>query len=283
MYIHKHRALARTLAVAALSIGLLASTVAPAGAAAATGTTAEYVALGDSYAAGQGAPPYSDAACLTNPADSYPALVAATKGITRVEVVACSGATVKTVRETQLDSLSKATKLVTVTVGANDVQPTAILAACSMDAASWGCRAALAKYAVALRELGSSVPQLAKDIRRAAPGAKIVATGYPMLFESGLSPAFDQANTLTAGLNAVLAAAWLSKGARFVDVNSAFAGHRIGSADPWINYNLFNPAANFLEPASFHPNAAGYQAYAGRVLSVQPRGWFTFLNLRPAA
>jgi lysophospholipase L1-like esterase len=41
-----------------------------------------------------------------------------------------------------------------------------------------------------------------------------------------------------------------------VDVTAAFAGHGIGSPDPWINAT---------GPDAFHPTAAGYTAYTAAI------------------
>jgi hypothetical protein len=82
-----------------------------------------------------------------------------------------------------------------------------------------------------------------------------VVTGYPLL----LDPAIPQAALVNNGviaLNRVIAAATQASGPGFiyVDVVDAFAGHAIGSADPWI---IAPPS---LE--AFHPTTAGYLAYA---------------------
>ena len=51
---------------------------------------------------------------------------------------------------------------------------------------------------------------------------------------------------------------WFEKnGAVFVDVETAFTGHGIGSSSPWINaFSIFNTSA------AFHPNSTGYANYA---------------------
>jgi lysophospholipase L1-like esterase len=45
----------------------------------------------------------------------------------------------------------------------------------------------------------------------------------------------------------------------YVDVTEQFEGHGIGSSAPFIN----GPSAGF--PEAFHPNAAGYRAYADAI------------------
>ncbi|MFF3601990.1 hypothetical protein ACFYYK_41700, partial [Kitasatospora indigofera] len=55
---------------------------------------ANYVALGDSFTAGQGAPPYKAGACLQSKYASYPSIAAAFSRLRLIENKACSGATV---------------------------------------------------------------------------------------------------------------------------------------------------------------------------------------------
>ena len=103
-------------------------------------------------------------------------------------------------------------------------------------------------------------------IAKAAPGATIVVTGYPVLFETPPTTdpnyaAIAQINTATAALNTTIAVAVAlvaSTGVdiRYVDVSPYFTGHRIGSPDPWIN-----PSG----PDAFHPTAAGYVAYTAAI------------------
>jgi hypothetical protein len=81
-----------------------------------------------------------------------------------------------------------------------------------------------------------------------------VLTGYPYLFDPS-HPFAAVANGLAATLNAVIAGVALATGAHYVDVTAAFAGHGVGSADPWLNFNPDNP----LDPANFHPNGEGYR------------------------
>lgn len=53
---------------------------------------------------------------------------------------------------------------------------------------------------------------------------------------------------------------------RFVNPTGVFGGHAICSSDPWINglIGFYKGPSGFkvVDPASFHPNRAGQQAYA---------------------
>src|SRR5829696_952174 len=91
--------------------------------------TVQYVALGDSYAAGQGGGDYLNN-CLECP-NGYPYLLDAEKRIHLRTNVACTGASTDEVAETQLSALNRGTRLVTLTVGAADLDLSRVLAACT--------------------------------------------------------------------------------------------------------------------------------------------------------
>ena len=211
-----------------------------------------YAALGDSYAAGVGGGDYLDA-CLTSP-NGYAADLADDPGRVHSTLLGCVGATVDVVAATQLGGLDLRTKLVTITVGANDLGLEAVTAAC-LAGTLQECQAAVQAALANLTPFAADLVATLAAVREAAPKATIVVTGYPLL----LDPSLPQAAVVNAGviaLNRVIAAAVAASGDGFiyVDVVAAFAGHGIGSADPWI---VAPPA-----PDAFHPNPAGYAAYA---------------------
>ena len=230
-----------------------------------------YVALGDSYAAGQGAGSYENA-CMQSSL-SYPERLDDIKHVKLIADASCSGATTRDVLVQQLSVVRKNKNigLVTVTVGANDLGGTGVVAACAASISSPECRAALdAAYALMTPQSSTVPSRLALRLTAAlgtvaatAPRAKILVTGYPYLFET--PPATDpnyaaiaEITKATAALNTTIASvaqrlARVGVDIRYVDVTAAFAGHGIGSPDPWIN------AAG---SDAFHPNAAGYLAYA---------------------
>jgi lysophospholipase L1-like esterase len=221
-----------------------------------------YVALGDSYAAGQGADPYLNA-CLQS-TNGYPAVLDSVKGTNLLRNASCRGATTEAVVATQLSALNRGTTLVTLTVGGNDLNVDAVAAACKA-AVPVGCQAALTA-ASALLGSGVFANRLATtyaDVAVAAPHARILVTGYPYLFETpGVAdPNFatiSAVNSATTALNATIAGVVAQAHAagadiHYVDVTAAFALHGIGSIDPWIG---------FAGLEAFHPNAAGYRAFA---------------------
>ncbi|MDQ0574594.1 SGNH/GDSL hydrolase family protein [Agromyces albus] len=209
-----------------------------------------YAALGDSYAAGVGGGGYLDT-CLTSPA-GYPSLLSADPGVNHEALLACTGATTADVT-TQLSALTRQTKLVTVTVGANDLGLDVLATAC-LTRTIEECLAAVAVAQARFPQLAVDLATTFASIRAAAPKATVVVTGYPLLFESPTDPRKLAVNQGIALLNDLIEASAAAAGFLFVDVESAFAGHGLDSADPWI-HDIFSAEA-------FHPTIAGYQAYA---------------------
>lgn len=248
--------LRRQRSTIAAGLATLAMVVGAAAVPAQASSKTTYVALGDSYAAGQGAGPYLDT-CFRSE-NSYAELADQAKSIKLATNAACSGNTTADVAATQLRRLNKSTELVTITAGGNDLNVGAVAVLCGADLASLACQQSLAsaQNLMSSGELSSRVARLIRAVKAEAPRAKIVVTGYPHLFESapGLP---DQANLFVDFLNRAIYQAAGDAGAQYVDVTGAFAGHGIGSADPWINDASSVP----LTPDSFHPNAAGYKAY----------------------
>ena len=222
----------------------------------------EYVALGDSFTSGQGAPPYvaDGTDCLRSKRASYPIFTDLISPYRLVANRACSGATVSNV-VVQLTGVSASTKLVTLTVGGIDAGSNAVLAACagSPTAPDLDCAMELGQTTSRLTALAAQLPGLYAMMATALPNARIAVLGYPLLFERNDSSVLDDlVNGGTVALNdvikgSVLAAATVSPRIHFVDVTQEFARHGIGSAVPYI---AFNPAG-LASQANFHPNALG--------------------------
>jgi lysophospholipase L1-like esterase len=263
------------LAAAAAALALVA------GFSAAPATAAEdpsrppapvYIALGDSYAAGTGggayiAPPSGLPAECLQTAEAYPVIRNATLNL------ACAGATtvdVAAVADRYAAAL-KSAQVVTVTVGGNDVDAVQTTVACTVSASSPACRSALYNsLAVKLRELPGRIAAMLDTVKKKAPHARIVLTGYPRLFT--VSPAFTAEQTQGARmmnaaadlLNATIGYSALVNRVKYVGVAERFSGHGIGSADPWLvpPAGLCNPSVN-CSPSpfdAFHPTATGYSS-----------------------
>lgn len=215
----------------------------------------DYVALGDSYAAGQGALPYTDPSCVLSQ-KGYPAIADKLQDVELTANAGCSGWTMDAVLANLPVAALQDAEIVTLTVGANDLNSTDVLIACLPNPQSDQCIAAGTRVETMLTD-GSFAGELATlvaTIHVLAPEAKIVLTGYPLLFDPS-HPFAAVGNRLAGALNQVIAGVAAATGSQYVDVEAAFAGHGVGSADPWINFNSDNP----LDPANFHPTGEGYR------------------------
>jgi lysophospholipase L1-like esterase len=259
------RVLARVAAVAAAA-GLGVAGLA--GSASADITIQQYVALGDSYASGVGAGDYADDGtdCYRS-AHAYAKQASVALG-ERLWFEACSGARVEDVVANQLNHLYPVnTEHVTIGVGGNDAGFSSVLGACAgTDTAL--CKTAITNARTVITDsLPAELDDLYTQVETKAASADVVVVGNPRLFnETACSGALaitpeeqallNDAADLLAETTAAVAA---DHGFDFADPRAAFEGHGVCSADPWIlGYT------GTLE--SFHPNAAGQDAYTDVVL-----------------
>ncbi|PPL17084.1 hypothetical protein GY24_11915 [Microterricola pindariensis] len=215
------------------------------------------MAIGDSFTAGQGAPPYSSETCKQSKWAGYPRIAAAASlGAYKLTANnACSGARIADV-PAQLAGADPATALVTLTVGGIDAGSNGVLAACAAGPDTDQCRAAIAASTAAIAALGPQLVGLYNQLAATLPDARIVVLNYPRLFKPGAAPLGELVNAGTDALNAVIAGAVAATGnpkVTLVNVTDEFAGHAIGDKLPYIG---FNPA-DVTAAANFHPNALG--------------------------
>lgn len=209
-----------------LALATLSPIVSSAAAAAPSATTGlSYVALGDSYAAGRGLTPTTGKpvpGCDQSSID-YPHRVAESLGMSLTDV-SCSGATTanviskpqKTVAGTapvQLPALSSKTRVVTITIGGNDIGFFTTASACValsptgpiLSTGKANCRETYVKdgvdtladrvSGVLLTGGGSGKKGLTTTfaaVKKAAPNARVFVVGYPTILP-------DPANTPAAG------------------------------------------------------------------------------------
>ncbi|NVM94490.1 SGNH/GDSL hydrolase family protein [Arthrobacter wenxiniae] len=259
MYLHRLRIFAARTGVAALmSLGLIAG-IAGAPATAQSAPPVTYTVLGDSYSAGTGGGAES-LPCLQSP-NGYGNDYAAATHQAMVNL-ACYGATAAQVQALQVPLIPATTRLITLTVGGNDIGTGDVSAACVAAPQSSTCTAALQASLEKLTKLPAQLKSLIRAVKAKAPRAKIAFLGYPELFEPANMAALGYpaaqvaaAKTMNGAaelLNGTIAWTALTNGARFVPVSWAFAGHGIPSASQWI------VGPGDANPFVFHPTAAGY-------------------------
>ena len=105
------------------------------------------------------------------------------------------------------------------------------------------CAGALAATRSLIQDqLPGLLDSLYAQVAEAAPGARVVVTGYPHLFSPKFGPYFGastaEQQALNEGadqLNAVIADAAAHHGFQFVDVTRRFDGHGVNAPDPSIS------------------------------------------------
>ena len=237
-----------------------------------------YVAMGSSFAAGPGiepAEPGSPAACVRS-ARNYANLVAARIGA-RLTDVSCIGATTANIlmrkqngQPPQLDAVGPGTRLVTVTIGGNDIDYFGSLSAYSChDSGRRPCHAVdIGAIERTLPSLTSRLEEVVTAIRARAPHARVLLVSYftvlPATGGCAYVPlsadhmAFER--SLAATLAQDTATAARATGATLVDLAGASEQHDACSAQPWVN--SFYPTSGDWP---YHPTPAG-MAGAARLI-----------------
>jgi lysophospholipase L1-like esterase len=275
---------------------LLAAVVLPAAAGSATAAPSgaeDYVALGDSYAAGPLIPVQTGtpAGCQRS-TRNYPSLVAETLGLPAVHDVSCSGATTEHlaapqevplgVNAPQLDALDEDTTLVTLTIGGNDIGFAEIVSECARRSPLQPTGAACRDFyhADGSDELADRIAAAAPDVDAAlaaitdrSPDARVLLVGYPAILPDtgpGCFPVVPFSPGDTAylretekRLNAMLADRAAAAGVHFVDTYTPTIGHdacRLPGVK-WVEGLVPTAPA-----APVHPNALGMAAMAAAVV-----------------
>jgi lysophospholipase L1-like esterase len=247
----------RTTVLACL---VTSSLLIPAAPAAAAADDIDYIAMGDSYSSGVGAP--GQAGLCLRSSRSYTTQWAQRNDPASFRTVACGGATTGDVRSFQVPYLSSRTDLVSLTIGGNDAGFADTVISCTLGSEA----ACTAKVNQARTYITGTLPSRLDStyhaIRQKAPNARVIVLGYPRLFDTssatcgigGMSLAKRRA--LNAGadvLAGIIRDRAEAAGFTFADVRDRFDGHGACAAGPWINGLTLLPPTD-----SFHPNTAGY-------------------------
>jgi hypothetical protein len=255
----------------------------------ASAASVPYTALGDSYSAGEGNEPFDGSCHRALRGDSaYPRILPTLVGyLSPPNFHACTGAVIADIwrrhqpsmpgQSTQTRYVHPSDRLVTLTVGGNDLRFATILRECLLHSDCTESTAAKADEADLLTIQPKLVNAYTQVRARMSPAGYLVVAGYPHLFASGseagcnplisakesawIDKLVDRGNARIAA--AVQAARLRSSNVSYVDVTSDFAGHELCSDDPWL-YSLklsLREGRNLLQ-GSYHPTRAGQGAYA---------------------
>ena len=240
-----------------------------------------YVSMGSSFAAGPGVGTPADTPpdrCRRS-MDNFAHQLARKRRLDLVDV-SCSGATTANVLTpwselpAQIDAVTSDTRLVTITIGGNDVQYIGNLmrAACAFartdDGKPRACpptpvvsEAAYAKVAAAMREIVVAV-------RARAPRARLIFVDYlAVLPQDGVCALTPMSNadaavsrTIAARLAALTRDVAVETGVETVRASKISRGHDACAKHPWVSG--FDDPGGPRTAAAYHPNGAGMAALA---------------------
>lgn len=287
MYASTYNPSRRVLRALSLALALLAifAAVAASGARA-----ANYVSLGDSYAAGPLIPnPVLPLGCLKSD-HNYPHLAAPSIGLT-LRDASCSGATTVDMTQPQsieidgpnppqFNSLDAETTVVSLTIGGNDIGFSEVAQSCiTLNPFSSPCKnkydsGGKDQLAERIEATAPKVAAVLQGIHTRSPAAKIYVVNYPAIFPetgSGCWPqlpiSFTDAPYLRSTeqhLDSMLATQAAANGATLVNWYQASIGHDAckSSSTRWVE-----PLVPGELAAPLHPNKAGMAGGAAALVA----------------
>jgi lysophospholipase L1-like esterase len=221
-----------------------------------------YVALGDSYSAGNGAGNYdSSSGDCHRSFSAYPYLWKNAHAPSSFADTACSGAVTADVLNNQLGPLNSSTGLVTITIGGNDAGFADVMTTCVTGSDSTCVNRVNTAEDFARNTLPGRLDAVYNAIRSRAPSAHVVVLGYPDMYTLntfciGMSATkhkkIDEAADVLDSTTASVAAA---HGFSFGDVRSTFHGHELCSGDDYLHSLVISPSWE-----SYHPTATGHSS-----------------------
>jgi lysophospholipase L1-like esterase len=251
-----------------------------------------YVAIGSSFAAGPGVGDRARGSILLCERSdaNYAHRLAPRIGLTLRDVT-CSGATTDNVLRVgqyfqpgQVNAVQPQTKLVTITIGGNDVGYLAALTAgaCASDPSDVPflvrligvCRAlSEAVIAEGFAALPSQLTAIAAAVHSRAPAARIVFVDYAtVLPESGTCARLhltdrqaQRGREIAERLRDVMTEAAHMSHSAIVHASDITRGHDVCSPDPWVFGFEFPAHFPFFGPAPFHPKSQAMQAVADAI------------------
>lgn len=238
-----------------------------------------YISIGDSVAAGVGLSDYADASACNRTQQSYPVVVANQLNYEHINV-ACGGATIldgligsqvvnKLALQPQMDTLKEvqAPNLVTLTIGANDIDWVALMANCY----AGDCNSASSRdrIATSLSSLSSNLGNVLNLISELNydDQTRVLVTGYYDLFSpdplegcrelTGLTnDELEWIGDVQDSLNRVIkAAADTNDVVDYIELN--LDDHGLCSENPWVQ--------GLGAPTPFHPTESGQAELARQI------------------
>jgi lysophospholipase L1-like esterase len=270
------------------------SVTATTGTASAAPAYAEYVALGDSAAAGPLIPEQDllDPGCLRS-SENWPSVLAESLGVPEFRDVTCSAAVADDFEggqttflgavPPQFDALTPTTDLVSLTIGGNDIGLVGAALGCVNllpEPAGASCQRRLTaggvdQLAVKIDAFAPEFAAVLDGIRARSPEAEIVVVGYGTYVRpGGCYPAqplwgrdSDYLQASIDRLNALFAAEAEAHGATFVDIAPPSVGHDVCAP---VSERWFEGLVPTTVAAPLHPNRrgmAGIGAYVADALA----------------
>jgi lysophospholipase L1-like esterase len=257
---------------------------------------APYVAMGSSFAAGPGVGSRTADSPIrcSRSADNYAHLFAQKRGLALADVT-CSGATTQSILKggrslpPQLDAVGPQTKLVTVTIGGNDVSYLGNLFGWSCENApqrihpAWSrlvCKV-IPKAAVEAKFSGleGRMRKIVDGVHQRSPNAKVIFVDYvTILPATGSCPdklplseaELERARAVASRLAALTGKVAKETGSGLVKASELTEGHDVCSADPWVFGLQFPESPSIYGPVAYHPNAESMHAVADRLDQLAP-------------
>ena len=260
-----------------------------------------YVAMGDSYSAGQGAFVYDGGTTTTNrcykSANAYGRLLHLnpTSPFSLGGFVACGGAIASDIYETktypgvypQVTALTDQNRLVTITIGGNDIQFANAIITCADPTKACDGAIGLSRNNLAILEVNLQKAYI--SILQKAPQAKVYVLGYPPIIATGSGclvgsdgsdyPFFseerkqkavdllnDLNKTISDNVEVVKKLPIAHQRIHYVDataIDSPLSGHDVCAPEPFMHGLRILPDDS---SESFHPNIKGQSGYARLVM-----------------